>query len=218
MKEIDVEKELLKEIKNKKFPKEIEKEFEKRREHVCKPCWELKYCPYGPLVEQFPLPRILRKEAIEHNEFLKKQLEKKAYTGWRKKVFEQEVKEFDPKQYPEKLTREEIENSCREFGHICPVFFVNEPFTETNEERRITRHIPRPILIRVVRRDNSTCQICGRVLLDKEIEIDHIIPFSKGGPTEEHNLRVICPDCNKSKSDNTSEIFSNFFNFTPYIF
>ena len=22
---------------------------------VCKPCWELKYCPYGPLVEQFPL-------------------------------------------------------------------------------------------------------------------------------------------------------------------
>lgn len=23
---------------------------------VCKPCWELKYCPYGPLVEFFPLP------------------------------------------------------------------------------------------------------------------------------------------------------------------
>lgn len=21
---------------------------------VCKPCWELKYCPYGPLVEYFP--------------------------------------------------------------------------------------------------------------------------------------------------------------------
>jgi len=21
----------------------------------CKPCWELKYCPYGPLVEFFPL-------------------------------------------------------------------------------------------------------------------------------------------------------------------
>jgi hypothetical protein len=23
---------------------------------VCKPCWELRYCPYGPLVEYFPLP------------------------------------------------------------------------------------------------------------------------------------------------------------------
>lgn len=32
-----------------------EKGWKKRREYVCKPCWELKYCPYGPLVEQFPL-------------------------------------------------------------------------------------------------------------------------------------------------------------------
>lgn len=27
---------------------------------VCKPCWELKYCPYGPLVEMFPGPPITR--------------------------------------------------------------------------------------------------------------------------------------------------------------
>src|ERR1700722_15142542 len=27
---------------------------------VCKPCWELKYCPYGQLVELFPLPPITR--------------------------------------------------------------------------------------------------------------------------------------------------------------
>ena len=25
---------------------------------VCKPCWELKYCPYGPIVEEFPLPEV----------------------------------------------------------------------------------------------------------------------------------------------------------------
>ena len=24
------------------------------KHNVCKPCWELKYCPYGPLVEFFP--------------------------------------------------------------------------------------------------------------------------------------------------------------------
>ncbi len=29
--------------------------WEKRIKAVCKPCWELKYCPYGPLVEEFPL-------------------------------------------------------------------------------------------------------------------------------------------------------------------
>ncbi len=27
---------------------------------VCKPCWEIKYCPYGPLVEEFPLGSAVR--------------------------------------------------------------------------------------------------------------------------------------------------------------
>jgi len=28
----------------------------KRVKAVCRPCWEIKYSPYGPLVEEFPLP------------------------------------------------------------------------------------------------------------------------------------------------------------------
>lgn len=32
-------------------------DWDKRIKRVCKPCWELKYCPYGPLVEQFPLKK-----------------------------------------------------------------------------------------------------------------------------------------------------------------
>jgi len=35
--------------------RQLKKEWERRTKHICKPCWELKYCPYGPLVEQFPL-------------------------------------------------------------------------------------------------------------------------------------------------------------------
>lgn len=30
-------------------------DWKERTTRVCKPCWELKYCPYGPLVEQSPL-------------------------------------------------------------------------------------------------------------------------------------------------------------------
>jgi len=30
-------------------------DWEKRVKAVCKPCWEIKYCPYGVLVEQFPI-------------------------------------------------------------------------------------------------------------------------------------------------------------------
>jgi len=28
----------------------------KRVKSVYKPCWEIRYCPYGPLIERFPLP------------------------------------------------------------------------------------------------------------------------------------------------------------------
>jgi len=175
------------------------KEWKKRASHICKPCWELKYCPYGPLVEQFPVLGPTRKEAIEHNEFLRKQLAKGAYKGLRKKVFEEEVKEFNARDYPENYPRETLERACSIFGHLCPVFFVNEPFTETTKMRRISRHIPREIMLRVIRRDNYTCQICGKHLRDHELEFDHIIPFSKGGSTEESNLQLVCSDCNHSK-------------------
>lgn len=57
-------------------------------------------------------------------------------------------------------------------------------------------------MLKVVRRDNNQCQVCGRLLKDDEIEFDHTIPMSKGGSTEEHNLRLTCFDCNRDKPDN----------------
>ena len=43
------------------------------------------------------------------------------------------------------------------------------------------------------------------VMVDAEpnllLEIDHIIPVSKGGLTEESNLQTLCWKCNRSKSD-----------------
>src|SRR5208282_1669105 len=51
-------------------------DWEERKRRVCKPCWELKYCPYGPLVEQSPALPIRRAEAVEHNAYLRGALEK----------------------------------------------------------------------------------------------------------------------------------------------
>jgi hypothetical protein len=208
---IDIEKEHIKEAieysqNHQPTPEEIRhiKEWEKRINHVCKPCWELKYCPYGPLVEGFPLLGTTRKEAIEHNEFLRQQLKAGVYKGRRKKSFEEEVKKFDLNNYPVKHKRDELEKSCSVFGHICPVFFVNEPLTETLEMRRITRYIPRVTMLRVVKRDNNSCQVCGKHLLDNEIEFDHKIPFEKGGVTEEYNIQVTCFGCNRKKGNKIS--------------
>jgi hypothetical protein len=170
--------------------------------HVCKPCWELKYCPYGPLVEEFPLLPPTKADAIEHNEFLKEQLAKGAYDEERRKMFEDWVRNFKADDYPEQFPQAELDMCCTVFGHMCPVFFVSElSFTETEEMRRIGRHIPVKMKMRVARRDNYTCQVCGKSLRDDEIEFDHKIPISEGGSSEEHNIRVICFNCNRIKSN-----------------
>ena len=90
---------------------------------------------------------------------------------------------------------------CNVFGHVCPVFFAAEAITETSEARRRGRYIPFKIKMRVVRRDNYTCQHCGKHLKDDEVEFDHKIPISLGGSSEEHNIRLTCFDCNREKSD-----------------
>lgn len=120
---------------------------------VCKPCWELNYCPYGPLVEQFPI----------------------AEAG--------------------------VDHRCRTFGHVCPVFSVAEPFTETRKMRNITRNIPQAVKFKVMRRDKGVCQVCGRSVPDEEVNFDHIIPWSKGGRSDESNIRLLCQECNKSRGN-----------------
>lgn len=125
----------------------------RRVKAVCKPCWEIQYCPYGPLVEQFP------------------------------------------------LAEPSDERGCRIFGHVCPVFHVAEPFTETKELRAISRTIPRPVQFRVLKRENQICRKCGQPVRDDEVHFDHIIPWSKGGSSDERNIQLLCGDCNRKKGN-----------------
>ncbi len=51
-------------------------------------------------------------------------------------------------------------------------------------------------------RDDFTCKMCGNSIHSEPnllLEIDHIIPVSKGGVTEESNLQTLCWKCNRSK-------------------
>lgn len=53
----------------------------------------------------------------------------------------------------------------------------------------------------VLRRDESTCQLCGAKAPQVPVEVDHVVPWSKGGPTVVENLRVLCFACNRGKSN-----------------
>lgn len=55
----------------------------------------------------------------------------------------------------------------------------------------------------VKRRDQYTCQACGRVT--EEGDCDHIVPESKGGKTELSNLQWLCrTPCHEAKTERES--------------
>ena len=59
-------------------------------------------------------------------------------------------------------------------------------------------------------RDNYTCQQCSNSTYEEPnllLEIDHIIPVSRGGLTTEDNLQTLCWKCNRSKSNKIQEVY-----------
>lgn len=56
----------------------------------------------------------------------------------------------------------------------------------------------------IKKRDNFTCCSCGNSIQEEPnllLEIDHIVPVSKGGYTIEENLQTLCWKCNRAKSN-----------------
>ncbi|MFQ6057607.1 MAG: HNH endonuclease [Anaerolineae bacterium] len=84
-----------------------------------------------------------------------------------------------------------------------------------------TRAFPRPSVIRLVymvhrphprarltrkevfRRDNYTCQYCGRQT--KDLTLDHVVPRRRGGAHTWENLVSACRICNRRKGGKTLE-------------
>lgn len=59
--------------------------------------------------------------------------------------------------------------------------------------------ISKKLRMDIFKRDNFTCQYCGRMPPDVILEIDHIIPVVKGGDNSITNLVTSCRDCNRGK-------------------
>ena len=51
------------------------------------------------------------------------------------------------------------------------------------------------------RRDNMTCQYCGRRKQAQRLSIDHVTPKSRGGKSTWENCVLACVPCNSKKAD-----------------
>ena len=57
----------------------------------------------------------------------------------------------------------------------------------------------------IYRRDNNTCQYCGKKPGMDSLSIDHVIPRCQGGGTTWENTVIACVDCNAKKAGRTPE-------------
>lgn len=91
------------------------------------------------------------------------------------------IKEKYRRQQLEKIVRQELIDSGELFG-----------------EQPKRPPIPREIVDAVYKRDGGRCVFCGST---QNLQLDHIIPFSKGGATTLDNMQLLCQKCNIEKSN-----------------
>ncbi len=66
------------------------------------------------------------------------------------------------------------------------------------KEVKFTRH-------NIFERDKNTCQYCGRIFERKDLNLDHVVPRDRGGPTTWENIVCSCIPCNTRKGNRTPQ-------------
>lgn len=58
--------------------------------------------------------------------------------------------------------------------------------------------------------DCIRCYLCGKITLQGERHVDHVIPLSRGGAHVSSNLAIACAVCNESKNNRTPEEYRQY--------
>jgi 5-methylcytosine-specific restriction endonuclease McrA len=66
------------------------------------------------------------------------------------------------------------------------------------KEVKFTRH-------NIFERDNDTCQYCGKEFDRRDLNLDHVVPRDRGGPTSWENIVCSCIPCNTVKANRTPQ-------------
>ncbi len=79
---------------------------------------------------------------------------------------------------------------------------VHKEKQEEKDEKPTRKAVPARLRYETLKKHNHQCQSCGATVEDgAKLEVDHIVPVSKGGTNEPENLQVLCKTCNIGKSD-----------------
>lgn len=63
------------------------------------------------------------------------------------------------------------------------------------------------IVITLFRFQDGECVYCPADLVETGYHLDHRMPLAKGGLHDDSNLQLLCPSCNRRKSDKSPEEF-----------
>ena len=104
--------------------------------------------------------------------------------------------DFDPKKLEEQISelmKDEYEEITSKKGIYEYVLSGDDRFLSIRAFRDSEKRT-------VYERQNGICPKCGKHFDIKDMEADHITPYSKGGHTTIENCQMLCRDCNRRKS------------------
>ena len=86
-----------------------------------------------------------------------------------------------------------IDGKCKAGGFRCWAYSITQRFDDRYPNGFKPTIYPEALRNSIFERDGFKCIKCGSTV---DLQIDHIIPFSRGGQTTEDNLQTLCLKCN----------------------